>query len=82
MAKKQESGKISKRMQRRAEQRKKKRQTQLLVGAVAIVLLVLVGWAMINGFSGELDSQSNYLGCAYPGRMGRSPCAQYYFDSS
>ena len=48
---KQSSEKVSKRMQRRAEQRRKKRQTQLIIGAVLVLILALVGWAIIDGFS-------------------------------
>ena len=48
-------------MQRRAEQRKKKRQTQIIVIVLAAVILPLVVWALLNGFSGESDSVSNYL---------------------
>jgi rhodanese-related sulfurtransferase len=46
------SGSISKRMQKRAEQRRKKRQVQLIVGIVAIIVLALAGWALVGNFSG------------------------------
>jgi phage shock protein E len=61
MAKKQQSGNISKRMQRRAEQRRKKRQTQLILGVVAVLLLALLAWAAFNGFSSSATTQVEAL---------------------
>jgi rhodanese-related sulfurtransferase len=53
MANKKQSGKISARMQRRAEERRKKRLTFLIVGA--IVIIVLAGLAFVV-FSGSVSS--------------------------
>ncbi len=49
MANKQQSGKISKRMARRAEERRKKRMTLLAVGTAVIVLLAGVAFAVWGG---------------------------------
>ena len=52
MAKKKNTS-ISKRMQRRAEQRRKKRLTQLAFAAVALVVLVGGAWAIFGGSIAE-----------------------------
>lgn len=54
MANKQQSGKISKRMERRAEERRKKRLTFLVIGAVAIIAIAGVAFVALSG-----DSSSN-----------------------
>jgi len=54
MAKKKEPS-ISKRMQRRAEQRRKKRLTQIAIAVVALIVLVGGAWAVVGSsiFGGE-----------------------------
>jgi rhodanese-related sulfurtransferase len=62
MAKKQ-SGTISKRMQKRAEQRRKKRMTQIVVGIVALVIIVGGAWAIFGnvGAGTEVAQDSQTL---------------------
>ncbi len=54
MANKQPSGKISKRMQVRADERRKKRQTWIAIGAVVIIFLAGIAFAVI--YSGGSSS--------------------------
>jgi len=59
MAKKQ-SGTISKRMQKRAEQRRKKRLTQFVLALVAIVIIAGGVWAIFGGSGAAAEvAQSN-----------------------
>ena len=55
MANKQQSGKISKRMQRRADERRKKRLTWLAVGAVVIVVLAGIAFVALSGGNSSSD---------------------------
>lgn len=55
MANKQQSGKISKRMQRRAEERRKKRLTLLAIGAVVIIVLAGITFAVWGGGASSSD---------------------------
>jgi rhodanese-related sulfurtransferase len=60
MAKKQ-SGTISKRMQKRAEQRRKKRLTQAIIALIAIVILAGGVWAVLGGNAPDADSAQSSL---------------------
>jgi rhodanese-related sulfurtransferase len=61
MANKAQSGKISKRMQRRAEERRKKRLTMLAVAAVVIVILGGVLFAVLNSGNASSDISQSAL---------------------
>ena len=61
MANKEQSGKISKRMQRRAEERRQKRLTLLAVVAVVVVMLAGVLFAVLSGDNTTSDAIQSAL---------------------
>ena len=61
MAKKQQTGSISKRMQKRAEERRKKRMTMLAVIAVAIVVMGGIAFAALRSGSSASETAQTAL---------------------
>ena len=64
MANQKQSGKISKRMQRRAEERRKKRMTTLAVAAVVIVVLAGILFAALSNSNAPGDAVQGALPAA------------------
>lgn len=61
MAKKQQTGSISKRMQKRAEERRKKRMTMLAIAVVAIVVLGGIAFAVWNSSNAPSEAAQGTL---------------------